>query len=201
VVDTATNTQTAIVTDLNPATFNEPYGMAISKDGTRLFVANFGGNSMSIVDTATNMVTGIVTDLTPATFDAPNTMAITPNGEYGYVPNTGNNDVSIVFISPPLMPPTNFTGCKSADVFLFQEDLVNILSWNSPSGGTAPASYNIYSNTGLMQLVATVSASGPLKYIDHNRAATGSSSYYIVSVDAQSDVSASVGVTVTQSCS
>ena len=197
VVDTATNTQTALVTDLNPATFNEPYGMALSKDNSTLYVVNDAGNSVSIVNTSTNAVTGLVTDLNPATFDAPQTIAITPNGEYGYVTNAVNNEVSI---SPPLMPPTNFTGCKSADVFLFQEDLVNILSWNSPSGGTAPAHYNIYSNTGLTQLVATVSASGPLKYIDHNRAATGSYSYYIVSVDAQSDVSASVGVTVTQSC-
>jgi YVTN family beta-propeller protein len=200
VVDTATGTQTATVTDLNPATFNEPYGMAISKDGTRLFVTNYSGNSVSIVDTATNAVTGLVTDLTPPTFDEPNTISIIPNGEYGYVPNTSNNEVSIIFISPLIGPPSNFTGCKSQDVFLFQEDLVNILSWNSPSGGTAPVSYKIYSNTGLTQLVATVSASGPLQYIDHNRAPNTPYSYYIVSVDAQSDVSSSVGVTVNQNC-
>lgn len=201
VVDTATNTQTAIVTDFNPATFNEPYGMALSHDGSTLFVCNYGGSSVSIVDTATHEVTGLVTDLNPPTFNAPNTMVITNNGSYGYVPNSGNNEVSIVFITPPLMPPTSFTGCKSQDVFLLQKDLVNILSWNSPSGGTPPVSYNIYSNTGLTQLVATVSASGPLKYIDHNRVANSTYSYYIVSVDAQSDVSQSVGVTVNKSCS
>jgi YVTN family beta-propeller protein len=201
IVDIATNAQTGTVTDLNPATINFPFALALTPDGSTLYVVNDSGQSVSIVDTATNMVTGTVTDLNPPTFDGPIDMVVAPDGATGYVLSTSNNTISIVYITTPILPPNNFTGCTSQDVFLFQEDLINILSWNSPSGGTAPASYKIYSNTGLTQLVATVSASGPLQYIDHNRSANTIYSYYIVSIDAQSDVSSPASVTVTQSCS
>jgi YVTN family beta-propeller protein len=200
VVDTATNTQTGLVTDLNPATFFYPYGMAISLDGSTLYVTNYGGNSVSVVNIATNAVTGKVTDLNPATFDGPDTMVITSNGEYGYVPNQGNSSVSIVFIATPISPPANASGCQSSDIFLLQQDLVNILTWSAPTSGTAPVSYKIYRDAGLTDLVATVPATSALKFVDHNRVANVTYTYYLVSVDSQGDASSAVEVIVNAPC-
>ena len=200
VVDTATNTQTGIVTDLNPATFFYPYGLAISLDGSTLYVTNYGGNSVSIVNTSTNTVTGVVTDLNPATFNAPNTMAITSNGEYGYVSNEGNNTVSIVYITTPIFPPTNAQGCKSQNIFLSQTELLNSITWSAPTSGTAPVSYKIYRDAALTNLLATVPATGPLQYTDHNRQASVRYTYYIVSVDQDGNFSSSVEVVASSNC-
>ena len=55
VIDAATNTVTATVgVGLNP------YGLAATPNGTRIYVANFGSNSVSVISTATNTVTATV---------------------------------------------------------------------------------------------------------------------------------------------
>ena len=200
IVDVATNAQTGTVTDLNPATFNYPFALAITPDGSTLYVVNDAGESVSIVDTATNTVTGIITDLNPPTFHGPLDMIVTPNGAYGYVLNANSGTVSIVYISTPILPPTNASGCQSSDTFLLQQDLVNILTWSAPTSGTAPVSYKIYRDAGLTNLVATVPATSVLKFVDHNRVANVTYTYYIVSVDAQADVSTAVEVVVNSAC-
>ena len=192
IVDVATNTSIETVSD---STFNEPFGITMSPDGQTLYVGNYGASTVSILNTATNLVTGIVSDPND-TIDNPLVETITPNGATGYIANN-NNTISIMV---SILPPVNVTGCKSQDIFLLQKDLINILNWNSPTAGTTPASYNIYSNTGLSQLVATVSASGPLKYIAHNRIPNVNYSYCIVSVDAQNNASSPACVTVSQNC-
>jgi len=35
-----------------------PAGVAVTPDGTRVYIANSGNNTVSIIDTATNQVTG-----------------------------------------------------------------------------------------------------------------------------------------------
>ena len=67
VVDVYANTVSGYVTDLDPATFNAAYSIAISADGSLAYVANIIGNSVSIINTQTNAVTGIL----QGTFDVP----------------------------------------------------------------------------------------------------------------------------------
>ena len=104
------------------------------------------------------------------------------------------------FYAGPVMPPTNVTGCNSKDVFLLQEDLVTILTWNAPSTGTAPASYKIYTDAALTNLLATVPANGSLRYVQHNGVAHVTYTYYVVSVDAQGNVSSAVEVVASNNC-
>ncbi len=81
----------------NSIPFNNPYGIAITPDGTTGYVTNFNDNSVSIIDIATNTVTGFVTD-TDSTFNHPQAIAITPNGNIAYVCNLTGNSVSIIDI-------------------------------------------------------------------------------------------------------
>ena len=50
VIDTATNNITTIIVG------NKPYGVAVNKNGTKVYVTNMGSDNVSVIDTATNKV-------------------------------------------------------------------------------------------------------------------------------------------------
>ena len=89
VIDTATNTVVATV----PVGTN-PYGIAITPDGTRAYVANSGAidyNAVSVIDTATNTVIAHI----PAG-ETPTGIAITPDGTRAYVTDYQQGGVSVI---------------------------------------------------------------------------------------------------------
>ncbi|MBY0109490.1 MAG: hypothetical protein K2X90_00015 [Candidatus Babeliaceae bacterium] len=111
-----------------------------------------------------------------------------------------SNAYTSFYSAPGLLPPNSLQGCKTQNRFLTQSDLINKLTWQAPASGAAPAAYKIYRNVELTDLVATVSASAPLQYFDHNRQPNIVYSYYVVCVDGSGSVSAPASVTVTQAC-
>ena len=78
-----------------------PASVAVSGDGTRVYVANSGGlfgggaGTVSVIDTATNTVIG---DPIPVGGD-PTGIAIAPNGKTVYVVNTGDGTVSKIAVA------------------------------------------------------------------------------------------------------
>ncbi len=85
VIDTATNT---VIATVNVG--DRPQGVAVSPDGTVVYVTNYGG-TVSVIDTATNTVTSTVSVGTN-----PNGIAVTADGEKVYVTNYGGNTVSVI---------------------------------------------------------------------------------------------------------
>ena len=81
VLDLQTNTVVQTITD---ASFNEPYTITINPDGTKAYVTNSNGTTVTIIDIATNTVLGII-----GGFDGPSGMVITPDGTTAYVNNYG----------------------------------------------------------------------------------------------------------------
>ena len=79
IIDLATNTVTGIIDG-----FDGPLGFAITPDGTRAYVNNYGtgnGTTVRVVDLNTNAIVG-----PPLTVgQAPAAMAITPDGAFVYV--------------------------------------------------------------------------------------------------------------------
>lgn len=85
-----------MVVDTNPAspTFHtvlatitvqsNPWGVAITPDGTRVYVVNIGSNSVSVISTATNTVTATLSGVA----GDPQGVAITPDGKRAYVTST-----------------------------------------------------------------------------------------------------------------
>jgi YVTN family beta-propeller protein len=92
VIATATNTVTAVIRDHS---FNMPDGVAVTPDGSKVYVANCVGNTMSVIATATDTVTTI----TDSSFSAAVGVAVSPDGSTVYVSNyaadTGNT-VSVI---------------------------------------------------------------------------------------------------------
>jgi uncharacterized repeat protein (TIGR01451 family) len=73
-----------------------PFGSIIDANGSRLYVANHGSNSVpsnsvSVIDTATNTVIATV-----AVGLRPNSLALTPDGTQLYVTNGGDSTLSII---------------------------------------------------------------------------------------------------------
>jgi YVTN family beta-propeller protein len=88
VIDTATN---AVVAPRSGSAFG-PRGVAVTPDGSRVYVANGGSGTVSVIDTATNAVVGSPIVVGPNS----RTVAVTPDGSRVYVANAGNNTVSVI---------------------------------------------------------------------------------------------------------
>jgi YVTN family beta-propeller protein len=67
------------------------HGLALSPDGTELWVTSLLDNSLYIYDVKANKITGRV-----EVGDGPNWVTFSPDGKYVCVSNTGTNDVSII---------------------------------------------------------------------------------------------------------
>ena len=70
------------------------HGLALSPDGTELWVTSLLDNSLYIYDVRTNKIVGRV-----QVGDGPNWVAFSPDGKYVCVSNTGTNDVSIIDVA------------------------------------------------------------------------------------------------------
>lgn len=174
---------------------------AITPDGNTVYVTQ-RTNSISIINSGTDLVESSVSDPS-STLNAPFAMTITSNGFTGYITNLDGNSVSIMFIkSPPVLinPPLSLTGCKTQNIFLTQTDFINFLVWSAPITGTAPIQYNIYRDSALTELVATIPANGALQYYDHNRNPQITYSYYVVAIDIDGNISTPSAITVTTPC-
>jgi hyaluronoglucosaminidase len=67
------------------------HGLALSPDGTELWVTSLLDNSLYVYDVKANKIAGRV-----QVGDGPNWVTFSPDGKYVCVSNTGTNDVSII---------------------------------------------------------------------------------------------------------
>lgn len=68
-----------------------PIAVAVTPDGSRVYIANSGNNTVSVMATATNTITATVAGLS-----SPQGIAITPNGTRAYVTNSAVDTVSVI---------------------------------------------------------------------------------------------------------
>jgi len=67
------------------------HGLALSPDGTQLWVTSLLDNSLYVYDVAGNKIVGKV-----QVGDSPNWVAFSPDGHYVFVSNAGSDDVSVI---------------------------------------------------------------------------------------------------------
>lgn len=72
-------------------TGQKPHGIAIARDGARVYVSNEGANTLSIVDAPERRV---VTEIPVG--DRPNQLALTPDGRHVWVLNNASASISVV---------------------------------------------------------------------------------------------------------
>jgi YVTN family beta-propeller protein len=84
VLDLTTNT---VIKTITHGSFDQPYTITINPIGTRAYVTNSNGTTVTIIDIASNTVIGTIEG-----FDGPSGMVITPDGKTAYVNNYGGPD-------------------------------------------------------------------------------------------------------------
>jgi len=88
----ATTPSTTAVTSIPVG--GHPYGVAVSPDGSSVWVTNNGGTTVSRINTATNLVTDTIT-----VGSDPYNVAVSPDGSSVWVTNNGDGTVSRIATS------------------------------------------------------------------------------------------------------
>lgn len=104
----------------------------------------------------------------------------------------GGSDTLVNFLlTPKALPPTDISGEAFNNQSLTKIDRVHVIRWEE-SNGLCVTEYRVYRNG---ELIAVVSADGPLEYWDHCR--NGKTDTYTVrAVNQFGDVSSSVSITL-----
>lgn len=100
---------------------------------------------------------------------------------------------------PELFPPQDVRGFQVGNKFLMQEEFNNIIIWKAPTQGNQPVEYNIYSDESLMNLIGVIPADDKLKFVQHN-VFRKPYTYYLTSIDAMGNQSASVSISIIGAC-
>jgi YVTN family beta-propeller protein len=85
-LDSPTNSVTATI-----SVESSPRGVAITPDGGRAYITNYGRSSVSVIDTTSNHVTATI-----PVGPSPGGVVITPDGGHAYITNFGTNSVSVI---------------------------------------------------------------------------------------------------------
>jgi YVTN family beta-propeller protein len=81
-----------VTTTITNSNFNLPVGVAVSPDGSKVYVANVLSNTVSVIDTTTNPATVS----TIAVGSTPTGVAVSPDGSKVYVPSLLFDTVSVI---------------------------------------------------------------------------------------------------------
>ncbi len=202
-VDVAT---LSFVTDINL-----PFDITafiISPDGTTAYITDDSSTAIHSLDLAAQQVSLLAS----IDFFQPNFIAITPDGKTIYAVGGASNPVvfidvatqamgapinvldgTYVLFGPTLMnSPTNLQGKQIKNRFIDRTAFANVLTWNLPTSGVAPVSYNIYRDS-LSNLIGT---SKTLGFIDYYILPSTTHTYYVRSVSESGAASAPVNITI-----
>jgi YVTN family beta-propeller protein len=89
---------------------DRPSGVAISSDGTRAYVANYGSSNVSVIKTATNTVTSTIG------VETPGRLAVSPDGSRVYVTADNLRQLSVIDTATNLVTATINLGGSPGDI-------------------------------------------------------------------------------------
>lgn len=98
-----------------------PQGLAVAPDGTTLYVANGGGDSVTIVDTGTNAVTATI-----SVGDGPSGVAFRHDSTRAYVANVNADSVSVLDTGAPAVVATVPVGNHPVAVAVAPHGIVSV---------------------------------------------------------------------------
>lgn len=159
VLNLANNT---LETTIHDSSFNQPYTVTMSPDGTKAYVTNSNSTTITIINTATNSVIGTI-----GGFSGPSGMAITADGGTAYVNNYGvgggsgtGTTVSVVNLHTNTITSTITVGLAPAGLALTPNDeFVYVINYVNGNPGTGTISVIQTNNNAV---VATIPGfSGP----------------------------------------
>ena len=142
-----------------------------------------------------------ILDTPSTTIGGPVGLSANPQGFVAtWLDSNDSNGYASFYFTPltvlPVSAPTLLQGIAAKNQFLTQTERLNVITWNPPAQGVA-LSYSIYRDAALTQLIATIPASTPLRYVDHNVQQGKTYTYYIVAFDGLGNASPSASIAIT----
>jgi len=139
------------------ASGSNPFGVAVSPDRTKAYVANSGAAQVAVINTATNALCTTSTCSSTATYPisvgtTPFNVAFMPNGSKAYVANFGDNTVSVIDASTDKPCVTSST-CASGATYP-----VSLTTGNPFALAITPDSSKVYvanAGTGTVAVIKT----------------------------------------------
>ncbi len=203
VIDVATDSVLTTIPITTPNN-NTVKGLTISSDGTIVYVTSSDEGTygcLSVVDTGSNMVIDTISLSASSSadnvkIDPEQTELVVNNSSTGllnivttypslqvFYPPIEDDNFQVVF-GLALFPPSSGEVVRKKCNFLTQSEVSNVIYWNPPNAGEAPAIYLIYRDPALTNLVGVVNATSKLEFIDNlTTCKKKNSTYYIVSED------------------
>ena len=122
-----------------------PYGVAVSPDGSSVWVTNFGDGTVSRIATSDNTVTPITVGANPYN------VAVSPDGSGVWVANSGGTTVSRIIFPP--QAPSHVTATPG--------DAKATISWSAPTntGGSPITGYSATASPGGKSCTTTTATS------------------------------------------
>lgn len=148
-----TGTPTALVAEI--AVGSDPEALVGTPDGSRLFVANKGSNTVNVIDTGTNALLANGQPFSIPVGTAPSFLAVNSNGTRVFVVNSGSGNVSVIDTSTDTA--TNVAVGANPNYAFF--DAINNRLWVTNSGGNSVSVINVDPNANPALGVTTVSLS------------------------------------------
>jgi YVTN family beta-propeller protein len=175
-IATASNTVAKTITvgsmtDANVATGGDPNILAITPDGSKLYVASYTGHGVEDIATSTDTLTSTIS-LFESTTANPNALAMAPNGCQLYVHDHAHNVVDVITVSSdavPAHPAVGVTGDPTGMSVTPDSTHVYVANQGTPSVSVIAASTNTVSST----LAEAVVGKAPIGVL-----ATASSYFY-----------------------
>jgi 6-phosphogluconolactonase (cycloisomerase 2 family) len=164
-----------------------------------LGAVNSTANTVSVYTVNPN--TGALTQVAGSPFPTgtlPSDIDFSPlvaGGLFAGIVNIGSNNISVYNVCL-VGSPIIVKALQIKNVFLTQIDLVNAIKLQLPSNSTA-VNFLVFRDPALTNLAGTISASGCLRFFDHNQRPCVTTTYFIVAVDACGNRSAPLAVTIT----
>lgn len=144
-IATASNTVTKTIT----AYGGDPNILAITPDGSKLYVASYTGRGVADIATSTDTVTSTITLFESATAN-PNALALTPNGCQLYVHDHAHNVVDVVTVSSDALgahPAVGVTGDPTGMSVTPDSTHVYVANQGGPSVSVIATATNTVSST------------------------------------------------------
>lgn len=142
-----------------------PSGMALSPDGSRLFVANANSDLISVIDTKSGQAIKRLSSkpMTELPFgSAPNSLAIAPDGKTLFVANGGNNHLAVIDLTTDQVKGLIPTGWYPGAVILSQDGsklfVANTKGVGSRQSGLREKGYNSHDHLGSVSFIPVPNA-------------------------------------------
>jgi YVTN family beta-propeller protein len=129
VINTSTNTISSFINTNNGIGTANPYGVCISKDGSKLFVANYGNNTATIINTATETILATIN-----VGNNPMAICVNSDGSKVYVTNFSDSTVSVIDANSYSVLTTINVGANPNAICISPDDSkIYVSNMNGPS--------------------------------------------------------------------